>query len=239
LETKGKGDKNFFEFYETRSKLKDKKYVKNFFEYYRKKDPSYSNIKIWFRIFNLYFGAINIFKPIIAMSVYCKYKPTHILDPTMGWGGRLVGACMLDIPKYTGFDLNKTLEKPYREMIDTLKPYTETKIDVRFTDALKVDYSKIDYDMVFTSPPYYNIEIYEGTVKKTKDDWDREFYIPLFEKTWKHLKRGGHFCLNVPDEVYQRVLKPMLGKPTEFIPLVKSKRRPDEKYKEFIYVWKK
>ena len=32
-------------------------------------------------------------------------------DPCMGWGGRLVGACALDIPKYIGIDLNKSLEK--------------------------------------------------------------------------------------------------------------------------------
>jgi DNA modification methylase len=164
----------------------------------------------------------------------------------MGWGGRLVGACAVDVPKYIGIDLNTSLKKPYTDMIKMLKPLTDTKIDVRFKDALKVDYSKLDYDMVFTSPPYYNLEIYEGTVKKTKDDWDDQFYKPIFTKTWTHLKKGGHYCLNVPREVYERVCLDIFGKADELIPLVKAERKkvgeakdPKKKYGEFIYVWRK
>ena len=47
--------------------------------------PNYPDIKVWWRIFNTYYGPINIFKPTIAMSVYCRYKSKSILDPTMGW----------------------------------------------------------------------------------------------------------------------------------------------------------
>jgi hypothetical protein len=239
LETIGNRGISFFDLLEHKSQYAKKNYIQKNIKYYRETSPSMSQLKVWFHIFKLYFGAVSIFKPTIAMGVYCKYKPKHILDPTMGWGGRLLGACVLDVPYYTGFDLNKSLEQPYKKMIEELKPTTTTKIDVRFIDALKVDYSKIDYDMVLTSPPYYNIELYKGTKQQSKDDWDEKFYRPLFEKTWKHLKKGGHYCLNVPDEVYERVLKPMLGKANEFIVMPKQKRRPDEKYKEFIYVWVK
>ena len=45
---------------------------------------------------------------------------------------------------------------------------TNTKIKLMFKDALKVDYSKLDYDCVLTSPPYYNVEVYEGM--KAKED---------------------------------------------------------------------
>ena len=131
-------------------------------------------------------------------------------------------------------------------MIEIIRPMTETKITVLFKDALKVDYSKYDYDMVFTSPPYYNLEIYKGTEKQTKDDWDNNFYEPVFTKTWQHLKRGGHYCLNVPKEVYERVCLKVFGKADEFIPLVKQERKkvgeakdPAKKYGEFIYVWRK
>jgi 16S rRNA G966 N2-methylase RsmD len=98
------------------------------------------------------------------MDIYNRFKPTSILDFTMGWGGRLVGACAMDIPSYIGIDLNKNLIKPYEEMVKTLKELgTKTEIKLIFKDALKVDYSKLNYDCVFTSPPYYNIELYTGT----------------------------------------------------------------------------
>ena len=239
LNTQSKTGLTFWDFYEDRGKLRKKKYINNMFKYYNKQQPDYPDISVWWRIFNMYFGSINIFKPSIAMGVYCKYKPQSVLDPTMGWGGRLVGATALNIPKYTGIDLNPELKKPYSEMVKVLEPLTETKIKLIFNDALKVDYSKIDYDLVLTSPPYYNIEIYKGTKKMNKEEWNTNFYEPLFTKTYKHLKKGGHYCLNVPQEVYENVCLRVLGKADEFLPLPKSLRTTDEKYKEYIYVWNK
>jgi hypothetical protein len=44
--------------------------------------------------------------PIVAMYIYNKFNPESILYMTMGWKGRLVGACVLDIEKYTGIQIN-------------------------------------------------------------------------------------------------------------------------------------
>ena len=233
LETASKKGISFYDLMETKSKYRGKNWIDSYLEKYGDTTAS------WLRIFSLYFGSISVFKPIVAMNVYCKYKPRSVLDFTMGWGGRLVGACALNVERYTGIDMNTSLKKHYDNMVDKLKEHTTTKITLLFKNALKVDYSKIDYDLVLTSPPYYNIETYKGQQKMDKDKWDAEFYEPIFTKTWKHLKKGGYYCLNVPEEVFTRVCLKVLGKPTEYIPLHKNKRRPDETYKEFIYVWRK
>lgn len=198
-------------------------------------------LREWKRIFEVYYGSINIFRPLIAMDIYCRYKPNTVLDFTMGWGGRMVGACALNIPKYIGIDYNSELKKPYEKLQDLMDELSETETELYFQDAVKFDYSKITYDMVLTSPPYYNIEIYRGVPVKSKDDWDRDFYIPLFEKTWKGLKKGGHYCLNIPLELYERVASKILGSPTEQIQLKKAQRRQTGKalYGEYIYVWRK
>ena len=220
-----------------------------------------NDYKKWYHIFNLYQSSITIFKPVLAMEIYNKFKPHTVLDPTMGWGGRLVGACALNSSssseknpsgypkKYIGIDINKNLEKPYIEMKDKLKELgTKTEIQLMFKDALKVDYSKLKYDMVFTSPPYYNIEIYKGTIRQSKEEWDENFYKPLFEKTYKYLENGGHYILNVPSEVYERVCIPLLGKADILFPLKKIERGTSStktgkevniNYKEYIYIWKK
>ena len=134
-------------------------------------------------------------------------------------------------------------------MKDKLKELgTKTEIQLMFKSALDVDYSKLKYDMVFTSPPYYNIEIYKGTIKQSKEEWDENFYKPLFEKTYKFLENNGHYILNIPNEVYERVCIPLLGKADILFPLKKMNRQGstsrtgkaiDNKYDEFIYIWKK
>ena len=241
LETTGKGGMSFWDFWEKKSEYMKKQYVKNLIAYYRKNGNT-NVVKQFFQIFQIYFGSISIFKPVIAMNIYHRFKPTSILDFTMGWGGRLVGATALNIPNYIGIDLNKNLEKPYKEMVKTIKELgTDTNIKLIFKDALKVDYSKLNYDMVFTSPPYYNVEIYRGTNKMTKKEWNEKLYKPLFTETWKYLKTGGHYILNVPIEVYDNVLINLLGKADIFIPLnIKrpmSKKVKQPEYKEYMYVW--
>lgn len=237
LETKGRVGVNFYDLYYNRFKLTQPS-IKRILEYYGT-DAKRAGIKVWYRIMNLYYGSITIFRPLVAMEIYCKYRPTSILDFTMGWGGRLVGACALNIPKYIGIDNNNQLKRPYENLQDLMEQVSTTDIQLYFTDAVKFDYSKIKYDMVLTSPPYYNIEEYEGQVRKTKDDWDREFYEPVFLKTFDNMKKGGYYCLNIPAELYTRVANRLFGKPTELIGLKKSKRTGDHKYSEFIYVWKK
>lgn len=253
LNTKTKRGYTFYDFWENKDEEAKKNYFTKLFNSNSTKKGYETNI---YDIFRLYFGSVNIFKPVIAMEIYNKYKPTSVLDPTMGWGGRLMGATILDVPKYTGIDLNPNLEKPYADMVEQIKKIgTKTKIKLFIPqDSLKVDYSKLDYDMVFTSPPYYNVEIYTGTtrVNKTKGstikkEWEENFYKPLFTKTWEHLKLGGHYVINVPKEVYKDVLLPLLGECDDKIQLRLSARKSktyiegkkEKEYGEFIYIWKK
>jgi hypothetical protein len=240
LDTIGRRGLSFFELLERKNEFKKKKSVEKLIKFQLEKNPNANMYKVWYNVFKLYFGSIAIFKPLIAMEIYNKFKPTSILDFTMGWGGRLVGACALNIPNYIGIDLNMDLKKPYQEMVKKLKELgTTTNIKLMFKNALSVDYSKLNYDMVFTSPPYYNIEIYKGTQRQTKDDWDNNFYRPIFEKTYKHLKRGGTYILNIPKEVYERVCIDLFGEANEFIPLNITKSNKRNYEGEFIYIWKK
>ena len=192
----------------------------------------------WLHLSRLYFGSVSAFRPLIAANIYQRYRPKCVLDFTMGWGGRLVGALAAGVPRYVGIDNNVNLQKPYSDMVALLQPLANTKIEVQFADALIVDYSTIGYDMVFTSPPYYDLECYGGkeSLHKTKADWHRDFYKPLFSATYRGLEIGGHFCINVPKTIYEAVCVPLLGEANHFVELQKVKRGT---YSEFIYVWRK
>jgi hypothetical protein len=240
MNTVSKTGISFYDLWRNKAKFKKKPYVSKMIAHYADtKGVRENDIKMWFRIYNLYYGAVSVFRPSIAMSVYSRFKPTSILDFTMGWGGRLVGACALNVPHYIGVDSNTNLREPYRKMVTFLKPHTNTEITLIFNDALSVNYATLDYDMVLTSPPYFNIEQYANQPNRTKDAWINDFYGPLFMKTFDGMKSGGYYCLNIPEEVYKAVALPLFGRPSHRVQMPKYKRHQSEEYKEWIYVWKK
>jgi hypothetical protein len=244
LNTNGRLNFSFFDiYYNFNDYYNNKPYFRNginkTFDGRFFKENNEKKTKLLKGLFTLYFGNIGVFRPILVKDMICRYKPKVFLDFTMGWGGRLVGACCENIEKYIGIDLNTNLEPLYKKMVETLKPMTTTKIQLFFKNALDVDYSKLDYDFVLTSPPYNNIEIYNKSSVMKKEEWEQNFYIPLFTETYKHLKKGGHYCLNIPVNIYEDVCVKILGNCHDKIPLGKRGRNKKDTYGEYIYIWKK
>ena len=191
--------------------------------------------------FRLSVGSNNQFKASYAKFMYKKFGARNILDPTAGWGGRCVGAMALGL-NYTGVDSNTTLKSSYNKMIKRFNVH-KSKIHMIWKSALQVDYSKIKYDFVLTSPPYYNLEIYPKSKHfSTEIEWNKHFYTPLFTKVWKGLDKGGWMCINIKNDVY-KVLKKFLGKCDTKVIYPKSSRpsglSSGKKNIEFTYCWKK
>jgi len=211
-------------------------WVKNMLNFYEKEE--YKNMtkdaKLR-RIYALYYGSVNIFKPSVAKYLCDRFRPFSVLDPFAGWGSRMLGAIASHgVMKYTGIDNNKNLKHGYDEMREELRLSNLTEII--YDDCLNIDYSKHTYDMVLTSPPYYNLELYSNTQKKSKQEWN-DFYREIFKKVFEGLQPNGYFCINVNTEIYEKVLEPMLGQPLDMIEYPKSYRRLQRKNPEYIYVW--
>ena len=194
---------NYYDFLDTElEEVKKKRYFKTFYKYY-KKNKIRDEIT-FYKFFQIYYGSVNQFKPITAKYIYCKYNPTSIIDISAGWGGRMLGAISIDGLKYTGFDTNTELKKPYEEIIKDLN--VENRIKIIFKDSSKVDYSKYDYDMVFTSPPYYMLEKYENMPQyESNEDFNEKFLYPVIKNSYKYLKPNGHYILNIPISMYDYV----------------------------------
>ena len=243
LNTKGKYNVSFYEFIEQIDEFKKKKFIQNMLTYYenvKNKNKTKNEYIVYKEVYNICVSAINIFRPIVAMEIYSKYKPTSVLDFCAGWCGRLVGACALNVPKYTGIDINTNLEPCYQTMIDFLKltPSTTSEMTMYFENAATFDYSTVTYDLVLTSPPYYSLEKYSNNEEyESKQQMNEKFYVPAIENSFKYLQQGGYYCLNVNKEIYENVCIKLLGPANEEIGLKKSKRQND--YGESIYVWHK
>jgi DNA modification methylase len=236
LETIGNKGIHFFEFLENIEYYKSKNYIQTLLAFCDKNNRYVGNeIKKYYYIYGLCFGRCNAFKITNALEMYQKYKPTHILDPFCGFGGRLVAAMLLGVD-YTGIDLNTDLKNGYDKLLHDFQDKTSSKISLLYQDSKDVNYSFFKYDMVFTSPPYENIEIYKNGEKKTNEEWNL-FYKTVFQNTWNNLSPGGIYAININVAIYEKSLVTLLGECHEKIELKKSTR--NTKYKEYIYIWKK
>ena len=241
-------------FYEA---LKDKtimKYINDKSKKVRGKNLSQQTrkqrLRTRYNLFQLYYGSINQFRPAEAKRLYCRLEPkVGILDFSAGWGGRCLAAIAYGVP-YIGIDANTNLKKSYEEMIAAVKP--ETPVTMIFKPSETVDFSKYNYDLIFTSPPYFMIEEYEkmpayGSEKGFLD----KFFRPVVKEAWKNLQRPGTMALNMPKEMYDAV-KDMLPPLHKRLRLPVMSRHPTNAARgrnigetekgprsEGIYIWKK
>jgi len=181
---------------------------------------------------NRFNNTVVFFKATTAKYIYNKYKATSVLDPTAGWGGRMLGAYAQGI-KYTGIDTNDNMTDAYQNMINHL----DDNMTMIFDSCLNVDFSEIEYDFVLTSPPYINIEIYE---KMKPYDSKKAFYelflIPLLNKCLKHIKKGGKVAFNISPQMYKELISFGYRKCDIEDDLLQQKRLGKDK-NDKIYIW--
>ena len=205
-------------------------------------------------VLSLRVASINQFKPRVAACLYDQFKPKCVLDFSAGWGDRCVAAMAKGI-NYIGIDSNTELERPYNDMIKFFKEYANvsSSVQMHFMPSETFDFSQYDqqYDMMFTSPPYYDIEIYENMPTYTSyEDWESKFLQTVVRKSWEYLKEGGWMCLNIPSNKYDarrkktfdcfESVKKVLGQPTKKIQmLLQNRSKQGESNYEYIYCWNK
>jgi hypothetical protein len=203
-----------------------------------------------YSLFQLYYGSINQFRPTEARRVYCKLQPKiGVLDFSAGWGGRCLGAMSYGVP-YIGIDANTKMRSSYTNMIRAVEPTAD--VTLVFQPSETVDFSRYNYDLIFTSPPYFMIEEYEKMPQYgSKEGFLEKFFRPVVASAWKNLKSPGYMALNMPKEMYDSV-KDFLPPLHKRLQLAVSSRHPRNASRgepigkvdtggrtEGIYIWKK
>ncbi len=152
------------------------------------------------------FGECSTFRPNLMKYIIEHFNSKKILDMSSGWGDRLVGAMACNIDCYHGFDPNSCLQPGYNKIIDFFKEEmlnkdADLKIEeLPFEKAILQDNY---YDLMFTSPPYFDIEIYDSnsetqsTHKQSEESWYNSYMKVWIEIIYKALKINGKMIFNI------------------------------------------
>lgn len=157
------------------------------------------------KILSMFSGAhkVSNFRPTIAKYIYDNYSGAgNVLDFSAGFGGRLLGALSSNGVKfYAGYEPNIKTWKQLYEITDNHKNNKLVALgNLPFEDT---NAEKEYYDLIFSSPPYFNTELYSNEPTQsylrypTKELWHEKFLCPLIEKSYNYLKPGGYFIINI------------------------------------------
>ena len=238
MNTIGRTGISFIDFINNKDDVLCKGYVQKMIEWYDDNEPWRNEVWVLYRIFNLYFGSISIFQPHIAKYLFDFFEPTCVFTPCAGWGGILTAACAANVPRWVGCETNLNLREPYMKMISELHKHSKTEIDINFIDCIDFKYDDLKYDMVLYSPPYYNIEQYTDQPYKTILEW-QSFYRALCALSWRGLSKGGWYCVNVSNAIYDTYVA-SIGRSADFVvPMPNARRSKYHPYSESIFCWKK
>jgi len=150
------------------------------------------------------------FKLTLVSSILWQFDAKRILDISAGWGDRLLGAIGHYAERYLGFDPNPVLKQGHDEIIDTFTKDRTTsneinKYEIRYQPFETADIGAELFDLVYSSPPYYDLEVYsfiDGQSIITYpefEDWLVYFLFVSLFKAWNHLKNGGNLVLHITD----------------------------------------
>ena len=153
------------------------------------------------------------FKPNVAKGIYDRYNCKNVLDFSAGWGDRLCGFYASEHGElFVGIDPRKENHPIYEEQAEFYKKHStffenEKRHELICEPAEDVDLSKYEgmMDIVFTSPPYFNVERYshddtQSWVRyKNIDVWNKNFLQTAVNNVWKTLRKGGILMVNISD----------------------------------------
>lgn len=126
------------------------------------------------------------------------------LDPSAGWGDRACAALAADIHSYHAFDPNPLLAAPFFDLERTLRPASKLQ-DFRFYNLPFSSLTLEHYDLVMTSPPFYDMETYNAhdpqqSLSKhgaSYESWRDGFLKQYVTDAWQSIKEGGYFALYI------------------------------------------
>tara|TARA_R110000868_G_scaffold386208_1_gene654389 strand:- start:311 stop:1327 length:1017 start_codon:yes stop_codon:yes gene_type:complete len=145
----------------------------------------------------------SFYRPHLSKQIILSTQKTEgiLFDPCAGWGGRLLGTVASGW-KYIGCEPNIETYTNLMRMVTFLN--IEDKVTLYNIPYEDLDLESVEkVDIVLTSPPYFDIEIYASNTNQSYqkyseyNNWMDNWYIPMITRNLSILKNDGLSCYNV------------------------------------------
>ena len=157
-------------------------------------------------VLSSYYFRASILNPYVIYSLNENLlKGTKIFTPTLGWSSYAYGFLeSLTTKEYVGTDVIPDVCKKTDQLIADLHPSIKKDIYCKPSEDLAKSKRFINkyenhFDVVFFSPPYYKLELYEGknqstTKYKTYQEWLEKYWEATIQLCKKVLAPSGKLC---------------------------------------------
>lgn len=157
-------------------------------------------------VLSSYYFRASILSPYVLYSLNENLlKGSKIFTPTLGWSSYAYGFLESNITKeYVGTDVIPDVCKKTNQLITDLYPNIKKDIYCKPSEDLAKSKRFIKkyenhFDVIFFSPPYYKLELYEGnnqstTRYKTYHEWLEKYWEATIQLCKKVLAKNGKLC---------------------------------------------
>jgi 16S rRNA G966 N2-methylase RsmD len=149
-------------------------------------------------------GNVTKYRTVTSKAIVQYFGAKRVLDPCCGWGGRMLGSISAGA-EYVGCEpdpntaagLRNILNDPALNIQEGRAIILEKPAEVGLEQIKKVK----RFDLVLTSPPYYNLEIYtdgeQSIHNKSWEEWVDKWLKVVILDCLSCLKEGGVSCWSV------------------------------------------
>lgn len=165
----------------------------------------YGNTSLYALRESIYFSCkeATTFSPLLSKCIYDYFieNTGNVLDPFSGWGDRAIGAIASPkVKSYQGVDCNKALIPGYTALKNELDDRSKIDFCISTFEDFKTDQK---YDLIFTSPPFFDFEIYSSSLSQsitghdTYKSWFNKWAKAILRKMVNLLSENGTLILHI------------------------------------------
>ena len=171
-------------------------------------------------IFDYLRGTTNfasVMNPVFIKYIFDNFLVgENMFTPTLGWDSYLVAFFNSDFKEYVGVDVMdcqienaRKLTNYYNSINNNLDGFFNIESDVKKVNVVNCPSEKFEFksdyfDNVFFSPPYFDLEKYQGGEQSIKnypdyDSWLKNYWEKTLQNCYDMLKRNGLFVYIISD----------------------------------------
>ena len=157
-------------------------------------------------VFSSYYFRASIMNPYLVYSLNkTVLRGTRIFTPTLGWSSYCYGFLECpEVEEYVGTDVIPSVCDKTRDLAKlysrkpTVNIYCQPSEDL-YKDPQFLKKYKGHFDLVFFSPPYYKLEMYDSENQSTTryadyNDWLEKYWEQTIRLSSYVLEKGGRLC---------------------------------------------